>query len=275
MRNTLLLVGLLAMAIAAAPSSAQPAASDRTLVYTPIAPCRLLDTRDGFSPLTPGSLWTVWVNPCVDPSLATAVAVNFVAVGPHGPGHLTAWPFTQPKPATSVINFHPGVTIANGLILEVQDGAFSVEAGVSATHLVVDMVGYFAPQPRRLLAQFVRHGAGGIESFLCVNNSQNVEFGLSHLLVDWLDAELACPVGTWVCSSLERGSAACNTSRPDGTCDHIDQAGNCFNAALDLHLGWTGTTNGSTLNAVAVDEMGTAGSARFDSRLPVWCCSPF
>ena len=279
MRTTTLLASVLglATAIVGGPLPAQSPPVDGELVYTPLNPCRFYDSRES-SKILAGALYIFRMRgSCEVPSRAVAVAVNLVAVGPEGPGHLTAWPSDQPKPATSVINYNPGVTIANGLILELASwGDLALEAGVSATHVVIDVVGYFTPQQR---PRGARYGAGGIEQFPCVNNSENVVFGLSHMVADWFDAHLACPAGTWVCSPVERGSVACNTTRPDGTCDFVDHFGYCVDLAADGHRGWTrppsSSLNASTVGGTTVDEMGAAVSARFGAQLPVWCCSPF
>jgi hypothetical protein len=287
MRAKQLLVALLGLAttiVAAGPLPAQTPTRDRELVFTPVPPCRVYDTRQ-FAPgvLRPGTVLKLSVYGCGVSFYTAAVAVNIVAVSPEGPGHLTAWAANQPKPGTSVINYSRGVTVANGVILEICDlftcaDNFLVESGVSATHVVVDLVGFFSPQLRPGAA---RYGAGGRNLYLCVNNTENVLFGLSHTVADWRQAELACPYGTWVCSPQERGNVACDTTRPDGTCDQIDHFGHCLDFPADSHRAWTRPRHaissdlGPTVTGTTVDEQGVPVSHRFGSQLPVWCCSPF
>jgi hypothetical protein len=292
MRNETRLAALLVLATEIAAAGPLPAQMpvQQELVFTSLSPCRLFDTRSG-GPLQPGqaTTWTLSGScglPLGGSGRVVAVVVNIAAAAPHGPGHLTAWPAGQPKPLSSVINYNPGVTIANGLVLQVchglglacSSGELTIEAAVSPTHLVLDVVGYFGPALR---PGAMRYGAGsGPESFLCVNGAQNVVFGLSHIAVEWIDAEHACPSGSWVCSESERGTGPCNTSRPDGTCDYVGDTGSCADMAADGHRGWTRPRNTSqggvaTVTGLAVDEYGGAVSARFGAHLPVWCCSPF
>ena len=137
------------------------------LVYTPIQPCRIVDTRagsglqgDGTGPLAAGTPVAYQVaGLCGVPTPAAKAAVlNFVAVSPQGPGHLVAWPwdlFQVSPPHASVLNYAavPGLNIANGLVMKICDtGTASggicakdlfVMPAASATHLVIDVVGYF------------------------------------------------------------------------------------------------------------------------------------
>jgi len=74
--------------------------------------------------------------------------LNFVAVTPQGPGDLRAWPSDQAIPSTSIINYTPGVTIANGIVIPVRQdqegGDIALYAEVSGTHVLADVVGYFS-----------------------------------------------------------------------------------------------------------------------------------
>jgi hypothetical protein len=75
------------------------------------------------------------------------VMVNVVAVAPSGPGDLRAWPSDRSAPSASILNYSPNVTVANALILPVRQdhpgSDITVQADVSATSLVVDVLGYF------------------------------------------------------------------------------------------------------------------------------------
>ncbi len=131
------------------------------LVFTPVVPCRIIDTRIEGGRLTPGTPRDFEVagalggqggapNCGVPEGPAIAVALNFVAVAPAGNGNMRAWPFGQPVPIASVINYTTGVNIANGFVIGICDPAvalcgkdFVVRADVSGTDLVVDVMGYF------------------------------------------------------------------------------------------------------------------------------------
>ncbi len=134
------------------------------LVYTPVAPCRIIDTRVAGVPLAAGTTRDFLVaatdysgqgasaTTCGIPNgPATAAVINFVAVNPAGQGNLRAWPFGQPEPLSSIINYAAvGLNIANGLVVSLCDPAtatcdfdLTVRANLSATHLVADVQGYF------------------------------------------------------------------------------------------------------------------------------------
>jgi hypothetical protein len=149
--------------------AAEPTAlgdATRDLVYSPIAPCRIVDTRVGSGPLTTGFPRNFYVagvdgfssqggNPagCGLPrGPATAAVVNFVAVNPSGPGNLRAWAYGGSAPTASIINYAAvGMNIANAVVVPLCDvgsstcipGDITVQADVSGTHLVADVVGYF------------------------------------------------------------------------------------------------------------------------------------
>jgi hypothetical protein len=146
-------------------------AAARNLVFTPIQPCRIVDTRagsglqgDGTGPLVAGAPVAYQVaGLCGLPSPAAKAAVlNFVAVSPQGPGHLVAWPWDSVNvspPNASVLNYVAvaGLNIANGLLMTICDPGTAnggtcakdlfVMPAVSAAHLVIDVVGYFTAAP--------------------------------------------------------------------------------------------------------------------------------
>jgi hypothetical protein len=136
------------------------------LVYTPIAPCRIIDTRLAGGALLSGATRDFYVagtvgfagqggNPtgCGLPiGPATAAVVNFVAVNPAGPGNLRAWAYGGAVPNASIINYATvGMNIANAVVVPLCEFAttnctpadLTVQADVSGTHLVADVVGYF------------------------------------------------------------------------------------------------------------------------------------
>jgi len=142
--------------------------SGHDLVYTPITPCRILDTRAGAGhrgsitgPLAPGATYSFDVAggdaaACGVPyGPATAAVLNFVAVLPAGSGNLQAWPWSSPAtpaPNAAVLNYGSGFNIANGLVVPFCDPTvvgtcpddLFVKANGNGTHLVVDVLGYFS-----------------------------------------------------------------------------------------------------------------------------------
>ena len=136
------------------------------LVYTPIAPCRIIDTRLAGGTLAAGSPRSFYAagsfgfagqggNPagCGLPlGPATAAVINFVAVNPGGAGNLRAWAYGGTTPNASIVNYAAvGMNIANAVVVPLCDAGPSscvpadivVQADVSPAHLVADVTGYF------------------------------------------------------------------------------------------------------------------------------------
>ncbi len=118
-----------------------------------VTPCRLVDTRNPAGPtggpaLSPGAtrIFPVTGGVCAIPSTATAVSVNLTVVEPAAQGHLVLYPGDAAgPPATSSLNFSPGVTRANNAIvpLATNGGTLNVKNGsAGSVHLVLDVNGY-------------------------------------------------------------------------------------------------------------------------------------
>ena len=89
---------------------------------------------------------------CVVPAEAAGVFINVVAVGGEGFGHLIAYPFGSTLPLASTLNFAPGQTIANGVLVPICSPSISscpfhltLTMGPAAAHVVIDVTGYVAP----------------------------------------------------------------------------------------------------------------------------------
>jgi hypothetical protein len=133
------------------------------LVFTPVAPCRLFDTRSAAAGiLTAGVIRTFGVNGtltgqggnaagCGVPVDPLAVVVNLAAVSPAGAGNLRAWAYSDPVPTAVVLNYNPTSTspaLSNMVVIPVCYGCgtgldISLRADVSDVHAVGDVVGYF------------------------------------------------------------------------------------------------------------------------------------
>jgi hypothetical protein len=111
----------------------------------------------------------------VPSSGVSAVVVNLTSVGSTASSYLTAWPTGQPRPRSSNLNFPAGQVVANQAIIPVGAGGridLAVDAG--ATHVVVDVQGWFGPagsatggllhtsSPTRLVDTRVPTGLAGI-----------------------------------------------------------------------------------------------------------------
>lgn len=129
------------------------------LVYTPVAPCRIVDTRLGGGRINAGSTRTFDVDgtnfsaqggassSCGIPfDVAAAVAMNITTTQPAAAGFFTAWEANRLQPNASVLNYGNNETVANTSIIPVTSGSgadFQIYSTAS-THAIVDVLGYFA-----------------------------------------------------------------------------------------------------------------------------------
>jgi hypothetical protein len=135
------------------------------LVYTPIQPCRIVDTRltpegaiasdaarqfiaidtsytgQGGSNTDCGSNGTSFVG---------AVALSVTAVQPTAAGFATVYPFNTTRPLAANVNYTPGAIVNNFVVTKIPHPLSSHEFYIytfAQSHYVVDIVGYFsAPQ---------------------------------------------------------------------------------------------------------------------------------
>lgn len=114
--------------------------------YHAVAPERVVDTRGVDRPLSPGETRTFDVRPTEAVELGADVAsvvVNLTVTEPSAATFLSAWPAGGTRSMTSVLNAVAGQTIANGLVLAVEDGQLSVYNNLGRVHVVVDVLGWY------------------------------------------------------------------------------------------------------------------------------------
>jgi hypothetical protein len=89
--------------------------------------------------------YDVAAGPCTDVPLAAAYSLNFTIVNynPASSGYVIAYPANTPLPNISTVNFGSGPPVANAaLISSGAGGQISVYVN-AATHLIIDVNGYF------------------------------------------------------------------------------------------------------------------------------------
>jgi hypothetical protein len=161
------------------------------LVYTPVTPCRIIDTRGGIAPYTgvigpnkgnwfyvTGSTYANqggFAGSCGIPSSPkpAAVAINITSTGQAGSGNLRAIQTGGGTPNVSLVNYVVGVNIANAAIVTSYPGAgeeIYIYSANSTSHAVVDIMGYYSgPQAAQEL--FAENAPGALNFsnalFLC------------------------------------------------------------------------------------------------------------
>jgi hypothetical protein len=138
--------------------------SQADLVFTPVTPCRIINTRLTGTPIAANTTRSFKVTGDTTPQggancgipfgPATAAEINFVAVNATAPGDLRATPFGTPMPTASILNWAsvPGLNIANGITVAICDPAttttactndITLMADASAINIVADVQGYY------------------------------------------------------------------------------------------------------------------------------------
>jgi hypothetical protein len=130
-----------------------PATTPSSLAFSPVTPCRLVDTRQAPGPLGGPSLqgngaarsFPLRSSSCNVPAAAQAYSLNFTSVPKGGLDYLTTWPTGQLQPSVSTLNAPTGTITANAAIVAAgTNGAISVFVS-NDSDLVIDINGYFAP----------------------------------------------------------------------------------------------------------------------------------
>jgi hypothetical protein len=115
--------------------------------YVEVASTRLLDSRlpaNGGVKLAAGSTTHLPIVGQVVPPNARSVVLNVTVTEPDQPGFLTVYPGNAARPPTSNLNYVQGQTIPNAVIVGL-GATGNVDIFTSqTTHVVVDVVGYFA-----------------------------------------------------------------------------------------------------------------------------------
>jgi hypothetical protein len=114
--------------------------------YSPVVPARILDTRGDGAPVVGGTTVDVQVagRGRVPPSGATAAILNVTVTEPAGPGYFTLFPAGTTRPLASDLNYAPGETRPNLVVVKLgAGGKISLFTPVTA-HAVIDVAGWFA-----------------------------------------------------------------------------------------------------------------------------------
>jgi hypothetical protein len=174
-------------------------ATGTAMLFTPVTPCRLLDTRNPAGPLggpflAANSVRTFpLAGSCSLPDLSSGgvLSVNVTAVPRGEPlGYLTVWGATtgaNPQPAPSTLNSNTGTVVANAAFLTINPGTgTSISSiGNGDSDLIVDVNGYFTQNtsgmayyptatPERLLDTRLLSGAFVAERTMRVTTSPTV-----------------------------------------------------------------------------------------------------
>lgn len=159
--TTLVAISALALATSA---EAQPMMPPTDLVYTPVRPCRVLDTRavgtDGyvrarrtrsFVAAQPFDFATQGGEPgdCnLSSAHAWAVALTLTVVAPASAGYATVYPFGGTQPMTASLTYEADAVVTSTIITAVAGASEWADLTLFSfadAHYVADIIGYFRP----------------------------------------------------------------------------------------------------------------------------------
>lgn len=143
------------------PAVATPAPAEATFV--PVQPCRIVDTRAAGGKLAPNTIRNFYVrgttgfsaqggkaSGCGVPAGATGVTLNVTVTQATGNGYLTGYPAGTTAPLSNFVTYwHDRTVSANPTIALAAPGtdpALAIRNFGAATHVVIDVTGYYAPQ---------------------------------------------------------------------------------------------------------------------------------
>jgi len=143
--------------------------------YQPVAPTRVLDTRDGTGigatrqALGAGGVVGFSVAAAGVPADATAVILNLTDTESDGDGYLTAFPCGGAVPVSSNLNYAAGRNVANEVAVGLGTNGEVCVSSFATSHVVADVLGWFGAKapggyvpltPARILD--TRAGAGKV-----------------------------------------------------------------------------------------------------------------
>ena len=114
-------------------------------LFTPVTPSRILDSRST-AKVGPGGTIAMQVTGRggVPASGVAAVVLNVTVTEPTAGGHLTAWPAGDTRPLASNLNYGPGQTVPNLVVVKVgAGGVVNLFNSAGSTHVIADVAGWY------------------------------------------------------------------------------------------------------------------------------------
>lgn len=136
--------------------------TNNDLVFMPVTPCRIIDTRVAGGAISGNTVRHFDVTAVSNYSFQggdgsdcggvgaagsfAAAMINFTVVTPDAAGYITAFPFLATQPLAATVNYGAGDIRGNLAVVKLDQGASANELSVytfATTHLVADIAGYF------------------------------------------------------------------------------------------------------------------------------------
>lgn len=224
------------------PQALGDTASD--LVFVPVTPCRIFDTRVAGGAIAANSTRDFDVTAVSNYSFQggdssdcggagaagsfAAAVINFTVVTPSTAGYITAYPYLATRPLAATVNYVAGDIKGNTAIVKLDQGPSAAELSVysfATTHLVGDIVGYFI-NPAATAVQCV--DTSNVIASVAAGNTANVSAAACP--AGYTTTATNCESGSWqmpfvyqhngICSAQNNGASAAEL-RASRTCCRV------------------------------------------------------
>ncbi|GAB3381689.1 hypothetical protein GCM10027432_09520 [Lysobacter fragariae] len=213
---------------------------DKDLVFMPVAPCRLLDTRVAGGAFAAAETRGVDVTAVANYSFQggdstdcgvggmgsfAAAAINFTVVSPTNNGYITAYPYNTTRPLAATMAYKTGALYSSMAIVRLDQSMAASEISLyanSATHVVADIVGYFInPQATALD---------------CVTSPQTVESvaagGQANVVAGacpagYTETGTQCQSGSWTMPFVYSSEGICSAQNNGGGAAELRASRKC------------------------------------------------
>jgi len=226
-----------------------------TLDFYPVAPCRVLDTRNADGDLGGPSLpaqqerdFPVLSSACQIPSSAQAYVMNItvVPVGGKPLGYLTVWPAGQAQPLVSTLNNPTATIVANAALVPAGAGGAIAVYASQKTDLVADIDGYFATPAHGGLSLYPVSPCRVLDTRL----ASGAFSGLLAPPVDVLDSPCEIPASAqgyvFNVTVVPSGALGYLTMWPDGDGQPLASTLNAVDGAVTSNMAVIGNNDGKS-----------------------------
>ncbi|MBW8850600.1 MAG: hypothetical protein JF600_07455 [Xanthomonadales bacterium] len=211
------------------------------LVYTPVAPCRILDTRSTAAGAIAANSTRSFIavnasnftgqggssTNCGTIGLsATAVAINLTAVTPSGAGYATAYPFGTTQPLAASVNYTAGAIVNNALIVQIPNPLSSFDFTIytfAQSHYVADIVGYFAPPVATALQ--CQDTANTLVSNIAAGGTANAT--APACATGYTQTATNCETSSWLMPIVFSHAGTCSARNGDSTPQELRASRTC------------------------------------------------
>jgi hypothetical protein len=221
--------------------------ADQDLVYVPVTPCRIIDTRVAGGAIAANTTRSFDVtsvatyapqggesNNCNGVGAAgsfAAAAINFTVVTPSAAGYITAFPLGASQPLAATVNYTAGDIRGNFAVVKLDQGAAPNEVNVysfAQTHLVADIVGYYRRTPVPSLECINTPEASVV---IPANGTDNVN--APNCLAGYLQTDTNCETTSWLMPIVWISGGTCSARNNSGNDATLRASRTCCRVRID------------------------------------------